>query len=158
VKIAQGATIFVFDAYELDLGLHELRRDGVAQTIEPQVFDLLVFLVINRDRLVSRNELIEQIWGGRIVSDAALSTAMKSARQAIGDSGKAQDLIRTVPRQGFRFVGEIQGEVAGVQLTPSQEAGVVAKLNRNSIAAGLIVLVIVIVMGGAAYWWTQPVT
>ena len=102
-----GAAIYSFGDYQLDLALHELRRDGVSCAIEPQAFVLLCYLVENRDRLVDRDELNEQLWQGRFVSDASLSTAVKLARQAIGDSGRAQDMIRTVPRRGYRFVGEV---------------------------------------------------
>jgi adenylate cyclase len=102
-----GAAIYLFGDFELDLALHELRRAGVTCAIEPQAFDLLRYLIENRDRLIDRDELNEQLWQGRFVSDASLSTAVKLARQAIGDSGKTQDFIRTVPRRGFRFVGEV---------------------------------------------------
>ena len=107
-----GAAIYSFGDYELEPALHELRRDGVTCAIEPQAFDLLCYLIDNRDRLIDRDELNEQLWQGRFVSDASLSTAVKLARQAIGDSGKNQNLIRTVPRRGFRFVGEVAVRVS----------------------------------------------
>jgi TolB-like protein len=81
-------------------------------SVEPQVFDLLVYLVQNRDRVVSKDDLIGAIWGGRIVSDSALTTRINAARTAIGDSGKAQSLIRTFPRKGFRFIGDVREEVS----------------------------------------------
>ena len=93
---------------ELDRDRHEFRRNGRVSAIEPKVFDLLVYLVENRDRLVGRDELNQHVWRGRFVSDASLSTCIKLARQAIGDSGKTQDYIRTVPRRGFRFVGSVE--------------------------------------------------
>jgi DNA-binding winged helix-turn-helix (wHTH) protein len=92
---------------ELDLAAFELRRDGRRLAIEPQVFDLLVYLARHPDRLISKDELIEKVWGGRAVSDAALSSRIKSARRAIGDDGDQQRLIRTVHGRGFRFVGDI---------------------------------------------------
>ncbi len=107
MALESEAAGYYFGEYELDLRLHELRRNGSVCAIEPQVFDLLRYLVENRDRLIGREELNEQLWQGRFVSDASLSTAVKQARQAIGDSGKTQDFIRTVPRRGFRFVGEV---------------------------------------------------
>ncbi len=97
-----------FGECELDPGLHELRRKGRVSAIEPKVFDLLLYLVENRDRMVSKDELNQRIWKGRFVSDASLSTCIKLARQAIGDSGKRQDYIRTVSRRGFRFVGSVE--------------------------------------------------
>ncbi len=104
--------VYVFGECELDVGLHELRRNGSVCAVEPQVFDLLLYLIENRDRLVSKDEINERIWDGRFVSDAALTTAIKLARQIIGDSGKRQDYIRTFPRRGFRFVGSVENLVS----------------------------------------------
>ena len=75
--------------------------------VEPQVFDLLVYLVQNRDRVVSKDDLIASVWGGRIVSDSTLTSRINAARKAVGDSGEEQKLIRTVPRKGLRFVGTV---------------------------------------------------
>ncbi len=98
---------FVFDRCEIVLDRRELLRDGTPQQVEPQVFDLICLLVRAGGRVVSHDELIAEIWGGRIVSDAAISARISAARAAIGDDGTSQRLIRTVPRRGFRFVGEI---------------------------------------------------
>ena len=100
--------IYDFDDCRLDLGAHELTRAGEVVPLEPQVFALLELLVENRDRLVSRDEIIDRIWGGRIVSEAALSSRIKSVRAAIGDDGRAQRLIRTHHGVGYRFVGEVR--------------------------------------------------
>jgi TolB-like protein len=89
----------------MDVDARELRRGEAVVPLEPQVFDLLRVLIENRQRVVGRDELIERIWGGRIVSDAAVSSRIKSARQAIGDDGKRQAMIRTLHGVGFRFVG-----------------------------------------------------
>lgn len=107
-------TIFKFDNWELDSGIYELRQDGRKCPVEPQVFNVLEFLLHNHDRVVSRDELLEEIWQGRVVSDATLSTCIKSARQAIGDNGHAQRLIKTVHGRGFRFVGEVTLTVDGI--------------------------------------------
>ncbi|MDP6831814.1 MAG: winged helix-turn-helix domain-containing tetratricopeptide repeat protein [Alphaproteobacteria bacterium] len=115
------AASYLIGNYELDLRLHELRRNGSVCAIEPQVFDLLRYLIENRDRLIDREELNEQLWQGRFVSDASVSTAIKQARQAIGDDGKTQAFIRTVPRRGFRFVGEVA--VKGAGDPPDSDAG-----------------------------------
>jgi TolB-like protein len=96
----------------LDVERRELRRSGDTVALEPQVFDLLVYLVRNRDRVVSKDELLENIWGGRIVSDSAVTTRLNAARKAIGDDGAAQRLIRTVPRRGVHFVGAVREEIA----------------------------------------------
>jgi len=100
--------LHLFEDFALDAGRRELRRGGELLAVEPKVFDLLVHLVANRERVVSKDELIAAIWDGRIVSESALTTAINAARTALGDSGEAQRLIRTLPRKGFRFVGEVQ--------------------------------------------------
>ena len=98
---------FRFGPYEVDLVQQELRRDGSVVPVEPQVFDVLVHLLKHRDRIVSKDELFEVVWQGRIVSDAALNSRISAARRAIGDDGNTQALIRTAQKRGFRFVGEV---------------------------------------------------
>jgi adenylate cyclase len=99
-----------FGEFEIDVARHELRRAGVIVHIEPQVFDLLVYLIRRRERIVGKDELIDAIWQGRIVSDATLSSRISAARRALGDSGNDQGLIRTLYKRGFRFVGEVDDE------------------------------------------------
>jgi TolB-like protein/cytochrome c-type biogenesis protein CcmH/NrfG len=96
-----------FSDYEIDVERRELRRAKAPVHIEPQVFDLLVYLVQNCDRVVSKDDLIASVWGGRIVSDSTLTSRINAARKALGDSGKDQKLIRTIARKGFRFVGAV---------------------------------------------------
>ncbi|HET9599407.1 MAG TPA: winged helix-turn-helix domain-containing protein [Anaeromyxobacteraceae bacterium] len=103
---------YSFGRFELDLARVELRADGEVRPVEPQVFALLALLVENRERLVSREEIVQQVWGGRIVSDAAVASRIKSAREALGDDGKAQRFIRTVHGRGLRFVAEARTEGA----------------------------------------------
>ena len=110
--------IYRFADCELDIGVHELRHGGNVRAVEPQVFDLLHYLVENRNRLVTRDELFESIWQGRFVSDATLSSRIKAARRAVGDTGKAQAIIQTVPRRGFRFVADVDGAM----IAPSDAA------------------------------------
>jgi TolB-like protein len=98
---------FRFDEFVIDLGQQELRRSGEVVRIEPQVFELLVYLVRNASRIVSKEELIEAVWQGRVISEAALSSCVSAARRAIGDSGKDQRRIRTASKRGFRFVGSL---------------------------------------------------
>jgi TolB-like protein len=102
---------FLFSDHRLDTDRRELRRGSEAIAVEPQVFDLLVYLVENRDRVVSKDDLIASVWGGRIVSDSTLTSRINAARKAVGDSGDAQKLIRTIARKGIRFVGDVR--VAG---------------------------------------------
>jgi TolB-like protein len=97
---------FRLENHELDGELRELTREGVRIPIQPQVLDLLLFLVENRDRVVSKDDLIAGVWDNRAVTDSALNSRINAARKAVGDDGKAQRLIRTIPRKGFRFVGD----------------------------------------------------
>ena len=99
--------IYQFEQFELDPERRELKHDNVAIAVEPQVLDLLLLLVQERSRMVSKQELIEQIWAGRFVSDAALSSRVKSARAILGDNGKQQRMIRTIHGRGFRFVADV---------------------------------------------------
>ena len=103
---------FVFGDHLLDIDRRELRRGAELIAIEPQVFDLLVYLVQNRHRVVSKDDLVEAVWGGRIVSESTLTSRINAVRRAIGDSGEAQRLIRTLPRKGIRFVGVVREERA----------------------------------------------
>ena len=102
--------LYLFDNYVLDTEQRELRRDHDTIALQPQVFDLLEYLIRKRDRVVTKDDLIAAIWGGRIVSESALTTRINAARTAIGDSGDEQRLIKTLPRKGIRFVGTVREE------------------------------------------------
>jgi len=99
---------FLFGDYTLDTNRRELCRRSQPIAVEPQVFDLLVYLIEHRDRVVSKDDLIDAVWAGRIVSDSTLASRINAARKAIGDSGEKQELIRTIARKGLRFVGEVR--------------------------------------------------
>ena len=102
-----SAITYRFEGVELDSSRFELRVEGEPRHVEPQVLSLLLLLAANPDRLVSKDEIVEKVWHGRIVSEAAISTRIKAARQAIGDDGRQQRLIRTVHGRGFRFAGQV---------------------------------------------------
>jgi TolB-like protein len=130
--------LYVFEDFTLDTGRRELRRGAARVPISPQAFDLLEYLIQNRGRVLSKDDLITSIWDGRVVSESALSTRINAARCAIGDSGDNQRLIRTVPRKGFRFVGEVREENAGAAsaaaATETAMASTLALPDRPSIA------------------------
>jgi TolB-like protein len=102
-----GSLRYIFENYAFDTDRRELYRGTDVVSLTPQVFDLLDYLIRNRERVVSKDDLINTIWNGRSVSDVALTTRMDAARSAITDSGKEQRLIKTLPRKGFRFVGHV---------------------------------------------------
>src|SRR5215475_6713169 len=104
---------FHFGNHVLDVDRRELRRGSNPVAVEPQVFDLLIYLVQNRDRVVSKDDLIASVWGGRIVSDSTLTSRINAARKAVGDTGGDQKLIRTIARKGLRFVGVVRAQTKG---------------------------------------------
>src|SRR3954463_1885271 len=124
-----------FEDYVLDPDRRELRREGRLLPMEPKVFDLLVHLISNRDRVVSKDDLIATIWDGRIVSDSALTTCINAARTAIGDSGEVQRLIKTLPRKGIRFVGKVEQGLSGASAVGSLlDTSILALPEKPSIA------------------------
>src|SRR6185295_9068203 len=105
-----GRLRYLFEDCALDLDRRELRRGADPIPVEPQVFDLLAFLVANRGRVVSRDDLIASVWQGRIVSESTINTRIHAARCAIGDTGEHQRFIKTWPRKGIRFVASVREE------------------------------------------------
>ena len=102
--------LYLFEVYGLDTDRRELYRETSPISVEPKVFDLLAYVIRNRGRVVSKEDLVAAIWHGRIVSESALTTCINAARNAIGDSGETQRLIKTLPRRGIRFVGIVREE------------------------------------------------
>ncbi len=101
-----------FGECELDIERHELRLGGALTAVEPQVFDVLAYLVTHRDHVVTKEELLDHVWGDRFVSESALTSRIKSARRAVGDTGQSQHVIRTVHGRGYRFVAHVETESA----------------------------------------------
>jgi DNA-binding winged helix-turn-helix (wHTH) protein len=116
--------LLVLDGHTLDVERRELKRGGNPVAATPQVFDLLLYLICNRDRVVSKDELIVSVWGGRIVSDSALTTRINAVRAVLGDTGAERRFIRTIHRKGVRFVGDVRE-------TPA-EANAVWRLNPTA--------------------------
>ncbi len=128
---------FLFGDYALDTDRRELQSGAAVVPVTPQVFDLLDYLIRNRERVVSKDDLIDAIWNGRSVSDAALTTRLNAVRSAIGDSGQQQRLIKTLPRKGFRFVAsvlETQRPTGAPVAQMEQERPVLALPDKPSIA------------------------
>ena len=108
---------FIFYNHRLDTERRELHRGPERIAVEPQVFDLLIYLLQNRDRVVSKDDLFASVWGGRVVSESTLTSRINAARKALGDSGEDQKLIRTIARKGVRFVGIVDIRSNGVEPT-----------------------------------------
>src|SRR5262245_40094453 len=117
-----------FGDHVLDIARRELRRCGEPVALQPQVFDLLVYLIRTRDRVVTKDDLVSAGWGVRIVSESTLTSRINAARNAVGDSGNEQRLIRTTPRKGLRFIADVVDELPAAPALPN------ALQNRASIA------------------------
>jgi TolB-like protein/DNA-binding winged helix-turn-helix (wHTH) protein/Flp pilus assembly protein TadD len=117
--------IYRFGNCEIDVARFRLRRDGRTVAVEPQVLQLLVYLIDKRHRVVTRQELFDAIWNGRVVSDSALNSRIKAARAAVGDDGRTQSIIRTFHRRGYRFVGTLNEDLSPrLQTNPDGSADV----------------------------------
>ena len=114
--------LYLFEDYVLDTERRELLRGSTPVSLEPQVFDLLAYLIRNRERVVSKDDLIATIWNGRAISESALSTRINAVRCAIDDSGEQQRLVRTFPRKGLRFVGAASEEQSPMRRGPDDSA------------------------------------
>jgi TolB-like protein/cytochrome c-type biogenesis protein CcmH/NrfG len=118
-KVIGGNVRFSFADYMLDVDRRELCCGSIPVNVEPQVFDLLHYLVRNCDRVVTKDDLVAAVWRGRIVSDSTIATRINAARRALGDSGQTQCLIRTVARKGIRFVGDVRSDLGDEEPRPA---------------------------------------
>jgi len=126
--------LFLFNNYVLDCQRRELRAGDVPVALEPQVFDLLVYLIENRDRVVSKDDLIASVWAGRIVSESTLTSRINAVRRAIGDTGERQSCVRTFARKGFRFVATVETSDVAPQMADVDASSVLALPEKPSIA------------------------
>src|SRR6516165_3143654 len=110
---------FLFENHVLDVGRRELCCAGEGIALEPQVFDLLLYLIENRDRVVGKDELFDKVWDGRIVSESTLTSRINAVRRAVNDNGRDQQLVRTIARKGFRFVGEVHAQQLAAKSEPA---------------------------------------
>ena len=115
-----------FGAVEVDEAQREIRFDGESRHVEPQVFDVLSYLIANNQRVVPKEELLDEVWGDRFVSESALTSRIKAARQAVGDSGRAQSVIRTAHGRGYQFVAPLAAPASG-EPAPSAPVAVVER-------------------------------
>lgn len=119
MKARRSGVKFAFKDFVLDPDRRELRRGTATVSMGPQVFDLLLYLVENRDRVVSKDDLLEAVWGGRIVSESTLTSHINAVRKAVGDTGNDQHVIRTVARKGVRFIADVQNETELATIVPT---------------------------------------
>ena len=128
--------LYRFDQFELDAGRYELRRQGALEPVEPLVFDLILFLARNPNRVISRDEVVKAVWSGRAVSDATISSAVKSARRALGDRSDSQSYIRTVRGRGFEFVAQISTDEQLKPIGPAELVSAPGPVPAPSATAG----------------------
>jgi pimeloyl-ACP methyl ester carboxylesterase/DNA-binding winged helix-turn-helix (wHTH) protein len=126
---------FVFGDYVIDVARRELRHGSEAVRVEPQVFDLLLYMIRNRDRVVTKDDILSAVWPGRTVAESTLFSRIAAARHAIGDSGERQHFIRTVARRGFRFVGAVREEDTKDTTATSDGVPVQLSMPRSAAAA-----------------------
>jgi len=127
----EGSAIITFEDFCIDPSRGELRQGENIVPLEPQVLDLLTYLVSNPGTVISRDDLIQHVWAGRIVSDSAISSRINAARAALGDDGQAQRLIKTIPRRGYRFEGAIREPSAAPPKTVTDKPSVAVLPFRN---------------------------
>lgn len=128
--------IYEFGDIRIDADLQEITHAGGPVAVQPQVVDLLLFLVENSDRVVSKDELIETIWGGRAISDSALNARINAARKAVGDTGEIQEVIKTIPRKGYRFVAKLFDSALAAAGPPNVERPSIPSLTVLPFADG----------------------
>jgi DNA-binding winged helix-turn-helix (wHTH) protein len=123
--------IYAFEHYLLDTDRRELWRGAETVAVAPQIFDILEYLIRNRYRVVTNDDLIAAVWSGRIVSESTLSSCISAIRHAVGDSGERQCLIRTIPRKGYRFIAQVRENSEagdGPGATPKNAAGLTSSM------------------------------
>ncbi len=159
--------LYSFKTFTLDPERRELREGGAAIAVEPQVFDLLLFLVRNRARVVTRDDLIADVWQGRIVSESTLATRINAARRAIGDDGTRQELIKTIARKGVRFVGDVkeqsESDARSASAAPRAQSVTFCRTSDNvnlaigSVGSGPLLLKTANWLNHLEYDWASPI-
>jgi DNA-binding winged helix-turn-helix (wHTH) protein len=147
-----GGVRVVFGAFDLDMDVVELRRHGEVVAMEPKVFDVLVYLVCHRDRVVPKEELLDGVWGDRFVSESTLSSAIRHVRRALGDDGTAQRYVKTAHGRGYRFVAE----VTSIEVDHGTPSGSAVSVPVGDIICPLIVRELFgrdEAVRSAAVWW-----
>ncbi len=129
---------FAFGLSEVDFAAFTVHHDGRPVPVEPQVFDVLRYLIEYRDRVVTKEELLDNVWGDRFVSESALSSRIKSARRAVGDDGRRQEVIRTVHGRGFQFIANVSSQQTGSQQTGSANESLPEKNEAQPSAPGIL--------------------
>ena len=144
--------VYRFESFVFDPDAAGLLDSGQPVALEPQVFSLLKYLIENRDRIVSKDEVIDEIWEGRAISDAALNTRIRAVRRALGDDRAQQKFLRTYPKRGFRFVAKTDCLESSVEVDAPIMAPHAPTLRRARVWAGAAVLILVLVVLGTARW------
>ena len=144
--------LYRFESFVFDPDAAGLLDSGQPVALEPQVFGLLKYLIENRGRIVSKEELIDEIWQGRAISDGALNTRIRAVRRALGDDRAQQKFLRTYPKRGFQFVAETDWLESGDEVDAPVMASHAPTLRRARVWAGAAILILALVILGAAWW------
>ena len=131
--------IYSIKKHSIDSKNFIIKQSGNKIEVEPLVFDLIIYLIENRSKLVTREEIFENIWYNRIVSDATLSNHITKARSVLGDDGQSQNIIKTIHGRGYQFIAEIK--VTAVQ---SNNASGVNTIRKNLIYIALLITMVVL--------------
>ena len=144
--------VYRFESFVFDPDAAGLLDSGQPVALEPQVFSLLKYLIENRGRIVSKDELIDEIWQGRAISDAALNTRIRAVRRALGDGRAQQKFLRTYPKRGFQFVAETKCLQSGDEVDAPVTASHTPTLRRAGVWAGAAILILALAILGTAWW------
>lgn len=147
--------VYRFESFVFDPDAAGLIDSGQPVALEPQVFNLLKYLIEHRGRIVSKDELIDEIWGGRVITDAALNTRIRAVRRALGDDRAQQKFLRTYPKRGFQFVAETDRLESGNEIDEPIVASRAQTYRRAKVWATPAILLLALVMLGAAWWFDK---
>lgn len=153
----RGTMLYQFDEFELDVERFELRRGGEALHVEPQTFDFLLFLIENNDRVVTREEIIDKVWQGRIVSDTTISSCVKAARKTLGDDGEHQSYIKTTRGRGFQFVRNVRKSISQpIQNNQSSDYNLTSSVHKQTLIY-VVIAGLIFIIGLLLYNQYQPI-
>lgn len=150
--------IYSFNSFTVNTDDYLFTDEGDKKSLEPRVFDVLIYLIENRDRIVTKDELIEKLWSGRVITDSALNTCIRSIRKALGDSREKQMYIRTFPKRGFQFIAKVETSKGciGEDIPENMNPGVIQGTgNKPPLKIFLVAILLVVLFGYGLMSWNE---